>query len=348
MTIKIKTAAVTGLKKVEILDLETPALQAGEALVKVHAVALCTLEQRIFLGMVKMPLPATGGHEVAGEIAALGEGVDLKKWSVGDRVSVRLLYTCGECHYCRSGYTNMCERSLKKPTRAGLLPGPGGLCDYVVVDTNALFSIPESLSYPEASLTEPLACCVHSIERAGLRLGEDVVVIGGGIMGQFHVMLAKRRGCRVILSEIDPARRELAEKLGADIAFDPAEKDPVEYVRSLTGGRGADAVFNTTAIPSVVPQAIAMLDKRGRMVQYSSLHPDKPVEISPQMLHRDEIILTGAISPDNQNFYTANLLLSKGIIDCKPLISKTVPFSDAQSAFEAAIVPGTFRVIITH
>lgn len=348
MAIKIKTAAVTGPKKVEILDLETPDLRAGEALIRVRAVALCTLEQRVFLGMVKMPLPATGGHEVAGEIAALGEGTNLKKWAVGDRVAVRLLYTCGECHYCRRGHTNMCERSLKKPTREGLLPGPGGLCDYVIVDTNALFSIPDHLPFEEASLTEPLACCVHSIERGELQLGEDAVIIGGGIMGQFHVMLAKRRGCRVIMSEVDPARRALAEQLGADITFDPTEKDPVEYVRSLTGGRGADAVFNTTAIPSVVPQAIAMLDKRGRMVQYSSLHPDLPAEVSPQMLHRDEVILTGAISPDNQNFYTANQLLAKGIIDCKPLISKTVPFLDAQTAFESAIVPGTFRVIITN
>lgn len=347
MAIQIKTAAVTGQQKVEILDLSTPDLRPGEALVKVHAVALCTLEQRIFRGEMKMPLPCTGGHEVAGEVVAFGEGVNLKKWAVGDRVAVRMLYSCGECYYCRTGHTNMCERAQKKPTREGLLVGPGGLCDYVVVDTNSLFKIPDTLSYEEASLTEPLACVVHSVGRANIQLGEDVVIIGGGIMGQYHVLLAKRRGARVIMSEVDDSRRKLAEELGADITFNPMEHDPVEYVKSLTEGRGADVVFNTTAIPAVVPQAIGMTGKAGRMIQYSSMHPDAPTPVSPQMLHGNETILTGSISPDGHDFYTANRLLSSGIVNCKPLIAKSFPFAEAQKAFEAAIVPGTFRVIIT-
>lgn len=347
MSIKIRTAAVTGMKKAEILELETPDLRPGEALVKVHAVALCTLEQRIFRGEVRMPLPCTGGHEVAGEVAAFGPGVNLKKWAVGDRVAVRLLYNCGECYYCRTGHTNMCERAQKKPTREGLLVGPGGLCDYVIVDTSSLFKIPDTLTYEEACLTEPLACVVHSVGRANIQLGEDVVVIGGGIMGQYHVMLAKRKGARVILSEVDPARAELAKKLGADIVFNPTEVDPVEYVKSLTEGRGADVVFNTTAIPSVVPQAIGMTGKAGRMIQYSSMHPDAPTPVSPQMLHGNETVLTGSISPDGHDFFVANRLLNSGIIDCKPMIAKTFPFEQAQDAFEAAIVPGTFRVIIT-
>lgn len=347
MSIKIRTAAVTGPQKIDILELSTPDLRYGEALVKVHAVALCTLEQRIFRGEVKMPLPCTGGHEVAGEIAALGEGANSKKWTVGGRVTVRMLYNCGECYYCRTGRTNLCERAQKKPAREGLLIGPGGLCDYIIVDTTSLFKIPDTLSYEEASLTEPLACCVHSVERADPRLGEDVVIVGGGIMGQNHVMLAKRRGCRVIMSEVDPIRRELAEQLGADVTFNPLEKDPVEFVKQLTEGRGADIVFNTTAIPSVVPQALAMVGKGGRLIQYSSMHPDAPTPVSPQMLHGNEVILTGAISPDGHNFYTANRLLSAGIVDMKPLIAKKFSFAEAQQAFEAAIVPGTFRVIIT-
>ena len=316
-------------------------------LVKVHAVALCTLEQRIFRGEVKMPLPCTGGHEVAGEIAALGPGVNTKLWAEGQRVAVRLLYNCGECYYCRTGRTNMCERAQKKPVREGLLPGPGGLCDYIVADAASLFKIPDTLSYEEACLTEPLACCVHSVSRANIQLGEDVVIIGGGIMGQYHVMLAKRKGARVILSEVDPTRRALAENLGADITLNPMEQDPVEFVKGITDGRGADVVFNTTAIPSVVPQAIAMVGKGGRMIQYSSMHSDAPTPVSPQLLHGSEIILTGSISPDGHDFFTANRLLSGGIIDCKPLIDHTVPFEQAQAAFEAAIVPGTFRVIIT-
>lgn len=347
MAIQIKTIAVTGKEKTEIIELTTPDLKQGEVLVKVHAVALCTLEQRIFEGEVKMPLPCTGGHEVSGEIAAVGPGVNTKKWNLGDRVAVRLLYNCGECYYCRTGHTNMCERAQKKPVREGLLVGPGGLCDYVIADASSLFKIADELSYEEAALTEPLACVVHSIGRANIQLGEDVVVIGGGIMGQYHVMLAKRKGARVILSEVDRTRAELAKELGADIVFNPMEVDPVEFVKSVTEGRGADVVFNTTAIPTVVGQAFAMTGKAGRMIQYSSMHPDAPTPVSPQMLHGHETVLTGSISPNGEDFFVANRLLNTGIIDCKPMIAKTFSFENAQEAFETAVVPGTFRVIIT-
>lgn len=347
MAINIRAAAVVAPGQINILSLETPDLRPGEVLVKVRAVALCTLEQRVFKGGMKLPLPFLGGHEVAGEIAALGAGVNAKLWSVGDRVAVRMLYSCGECYNCRMGHTNMCVHAQRKPTREGLLPGPGGLCDYVIVQANALFPIADSLPFEEASLTEPLACCVHSIERGNIQLADDVVVIGGGIMGLFHVMLAKRKGARVILSEVDPARQALGRQLGADLVVNPAETDPVAFVKAQTGDRGADVVFNTTAIASVVAQAIAMTGSAGRMVQYSSMHPDAPVEVSPQLLHRSEMLLTGSISPDVQDFFKANRLLSGGIVDAKPLIAHTFPFERAQEAFEIAIAPGMFRVIIT-
>ena len=345
---EINTIAITGERRTQIMTLHTPPLAAREVLVKVRAVALCTLEQRIFKGEVKMPLPCTGGHEVAGEIAALGSEVNGKLWKTLDRVAVRLLYSCGECHNCRSGRTNMCERAQKKPVREGLLCGPGGLCDYVIVDSSALYPIPDGLTYPEAALTEPLACVVHSIGRSGIALAEDVVVLGGGIMGQLHVMLAHLRGARVILSEPDPARREMALSHGADIAINPLECDAVQKIRELTLGRGADVVFNTTPSPQMVATALEMTGKCGRMVQYSSVHPDIPAQISGQAIHNGQITITGSISPEVQDFYTANRLLSSGIVNCKHLIDSTFPFEEAQQAFERAITPGTFRVVITN
>ena len=347
MAITIQAAAVTGVRQAEILKLETPDLRAGEALVRVRAAALCTLEQRAFSGKMKMPLPFLGGHEVAGDIAALGPGTNEKLWQVGERGAVGLLYSWGECDYCRTGHTNMCVHSQHKPVREGMLPGPGGLCDFIVVQTKDLYPIPESLSYEEASLTEPLACCVHSVERADIQFGEDVAVIGGGIMGMNHVMLAKRRGARVILSETDEARRKLGLLLGANIAIDPSSEDPVKAVRELTDGRGADVVFNTTAIGAVVPQAIEMCGRAGRMIQYSSMHPDVPVEVSPHMLHNTEKTLTGSISPTERDFFKANRLLSLGVIRMEKLIAKTYPFGQVQAAFEHACLPGTYRVVVT-
>lgn len=347
MSITIKAIATTGPKQSELIEMITPDLRPGEALVKTRAIALCTLEQRVFSGGMHLPLPFVGGHEVSGEIAALGKGVNAEIWSPGCRVAVRLLYNCGECYYCRSGKTNLCVKAQRKPVREGLLPGPGGLCDYIIADTDMLFAIPDTLSFEEASLTEPLACCVHSVQRADIKMADDVAVIGGGIMGQYHVMLAKMRGARVILSDMDETRRQLAKKHGADIVIDPGETDPVTFIRSLTQGRGADVVFNTTPFAAVFEQAVEMTGKGGTMVQYSSLHPNLPAQVSPQKIHSSEIILTGSISPSVQDFSIANRLLSGGLVSSKHLIAKTFPFEHAQQALEQAVEPGTLRVIIT-
>lgn len=345
--IDIRTLAVTAPYTSGLVHLSTGDLVGREVLVKVHAVALCTLEQRIFKGEVKMPLPCTGGHEVAGCIEAIGPQVNRKMWREGARVSVRLLYSCGECVQCRQGRTNMCERSQRKPVRDGLLPGPGGLCDYVIADSASLFPISDDLSYCEAALTEPLACVVHSVKRADINFGDDVVVIGGGIMGQLHVKLASLRGARVILSEIDAERRRLALLSGAAATVNPSEGDVVEQVSSLTGGKGADVVFNTTPSAEVVPQALKMVARSGKMVQYSSIHPDSPVLFSPQILHNNEITLLGSISPKVEDFYTANKLLNSHIVDVRPYIESSFPLERGQEAFEAAVRPGAFRIIIT-
>lgn len=347
MAITIEACAVVSERTTAIMKVQTPDLRPGEALVKVRAVALCTLEQRVFRGGMKIPLPFVGGHEVSGEIAALGGGVNEKLWKVGGRVAVRLLYNCGECHYCRTGHTNLCVHAQRKPVREGLLPGPGGLCDYIIAQTSALFPISDALSFEEACLTEPLACCIHSIKRADIGFGDDVLVVGGGIMGQMHCMLAKLRGARVILSEMDQDRRALGLALGADIVVDPGRQDLEETVRDLTDGRGADVAINTTAIPEVFAQVLRVVGKTGMLVQYSSMHPDGPALVSPQMLHSSEMVLTGSISPDGVDFFKANRLLNLGIVSVRRLISAAYPFHEAQAAFEQAIVPNTFRVIVT-
>ncbi|MDD4080968.1 MAG: alcohol dehydrogenase catalytic domain-containing protein [Eubacteriales bacterium] len=345
--IPVKALAVSGLGKTGIVELSTPDIRPMEALVRVRAVALCTLEQRVFRGLVKAPLPFVGGHEVAGEIIALGEEARVSGFNPGDRVAVRLLYNCGVCAACRSGQSNLCDHARHKPVREGLLPGPGGLMDQVIVPANMLFGIQDSLSFEEASLTEPLACCVHSVNRARVGLGEDVVIIGGGIMGQFHVMLAKLRGARVMLSEPIEARRDMARTHGADLAIDPGEGDPADAVLEWTQGQGAGAVFNTTADAGAFAQAVQMAGKGGRVIQYSSLHPDVPTAVSPQRIHSQEVTITGSVSPVVEDFATANRLLNHGLINCRHLISGTFTCQEGQKAFEAAVQPGAMRVIIT-
>lgn len=342
----MKAAVFTDVGKVEIKEIEKPVPQKGEVLVKVKACALCTWEQRIFKGISHVSFPFIGGHEVAGEIEKIGEAVNKERWKIGQKVALRLLTSCGECYYCRIGAHNLCEMIGKKEESGLPYPGPGGLSEYLVVSPTKLFKLANDIPFEIGALSEPLACVIHSVERANIELGDDVVIIGAGVMGLFHVMIAKIRGARVIVSEINSERQKLAKQLGADEIINPLGKDPVEEVKKLTGGRGADVVINTTPVSKVAETAVQIAGKRGRVIFYSSQHPDYPIQISPDWVHNSEIVITGSVSPGITDFYRATKLLSSKIVKPQPLISEIVPFEKIEEAFKKAIDPQNYRIVV--
>ena len=223
---------------------------------------------------------------------------------------------------------------------------PNGLGEYLCVDANQVYKLDNNLPYEQAVFVEPFACVINSIERGQIHLGDDVVVIGGGVMGILHVIAAKMSGARVILSEPDKARGEMAKKYGCDFIIDPTQVDPVEEVKKITGGEGANVVFNTTPIASVASQAIQMTAQMGRCVMYSSMHPDTPIEVSPNYIHNTEIVITGSKSPSVEAFDTSARILSKMIVDLRPLLTESYSMEEADTAFERAMSSETYRVMI--
>ena len=348
----MKVVAIVDDHKVEAKQVAMPGIETGKITVKINACALCTWEQRIFIRESKVPLPFVGGHELVGEIYAVGEGIESEKYPVGQKVVVRLIGACGTCYYCRRGEQNLCTKSdVKEDAFLSVdgtihYMGTGGLSQYLNVEPAQIFKMPQDIPDTTACFAEPLACVLNSIERGKIELGDDVVVIGGGIMGMLHVMAAKLSGARVIMSEPDPERRKLAEELGADIVFNPMEQNPVDYIHNLTDGLGAEVVFNTTPISAVAQQAIEMVAPMGRVIMYSSQHPDKPISVSPNWIHNTEAVITGAVSPSVRSFNRAVNLLSKGLIHPEKLMSGAFPIESAQEAFETAVRPDTFRCVI--
>ena len=251
MSEKMKVVAITGDHEVSIKEVRRPAPEKNQVLVRVRACALCTWEQRMFTRDSKVPLPFVGGHELVGEICALGGSVDEKAYPVGSRVAVRLVHQCGECYFCRVGHPELCAHLNDVDMSQMDIPGTGGLSEYLNVSVSQVYFLNQDMPDQTAVFAEPLACVLNSIEKGQIEISDDVVVIGGGIMGLLHVMAAKLCGARVILSEPDRSRRELALELGADMAIDPLAADPVEEVKRINGGRGAEVVFNTTPVSAV-------------------------------------------------------------------------------------------------
>ena len=346
MTEVMLAAAVTAERKAQLLSVEKPNPMRNEVLIRIRACALCTWEQRVFAGEKKVPYPLVGGHEVSGEICGLGEGLDPVLYPIGANAVVRVVKSCHSCYYCRRGMENLCVELNTFRMNGPEVYGMGGLAEYIAVDRSAVWQLNNPMNFEAMALTEPLACVMNSLDKGQIRMGDDVLVIGGGIMGQLHVIGAKLSGARVILSEPDGDRRKVAEKLGCQITVDPNNQNLHKTVMELTNGRGVEVIFNTTAIPAIAQEAIGLLGYGGKCIMYSSQHPDKPIEVSPNWLHNSESILTGAVSPSIASFDKAVNLINKGIVDTSPFVSAVFDFHDIQKAFEASLQKENFRVVV--
>jgi threonine dehydrogenase-like Zn-dependent dehydrogenase len=339
----MRAGVLVAPRSLELREYRLPLPGPGQVLVRVRATALCTWEQRTYQGVQDIKTPFVGGHETAGVVAAVGEGVTSLR--VDDRVTLGPL-ACDECYYCRRGFPSRCESYLGRFSLDGAW-GPWGLADYKLVPSRAAFRIPPELSFEEASLAEPISCVVHSVRALQPELADDVVVIGAGPMGLLNLLVLKRRGARVIVCELDPLRRAKAAELGADVVLDPHDGDFASQVRGLTSGRGADAVVAAVGSADVDALAFDMVGKTGKVVLFASAHPSPPVGVDHNRIHKDEIDILGVESKSVQDFAIAVRLLSQRLIDVRPLIDRCVPLADLHSAFELAIRPDTYRVVVT-
>lgn len=341
-----RTVVIRAPRTLEVLEGPVPEPGPGEALVKVKAVALCTWEQRTYSGAQLDSYPLMGGHEISGVVEKVAPG-GLTTVRPGAKVAVARLTRCGECVNCRTGLDNLCIYVGHRNGGKDEPFGPAGLSDYLVVPTYQLYPVADSVSFGEASLAEPLACTVRSARRSAPQLGDTVLVVGAGTMGLLHVMTFKLYGVRVIVSEPNPDRRQKALELGANEVIDPESQDVVETVRGMTGGHGAQIVVMTGGNAAAYEGAIRAAAKGGRVILYAAMYPEPEVKLPINLIHRTEVAVLGTMSQTKDDFLRATWLLSQGAVDVKPLIARRVPFEHVREAFELAITPGTYRVVVT-
>lgn len=350
----VKAITLTDVGKAEIREYPKPTCGKGEVLIRTKAVALCTVDQRAFTGVTPIHFPAVQGHEGVGVVEAVGEGVNVIK--VGDHV-IMGRDLCGVCHFCKMNINqcatkNMKKKLLEEQAEEGKLFRPIGqflsqMSQYMVAREDNVTRISKDVPFEKACLTEPISCVIHSVNRSRLSLGEIAVVIGAGIMGLLTIQIAKLKGATVIACEPDAKRRERAEKVGADFVINSAEVDPVTFVKEHSYGRGgADVVFNTVAISSVFTQGMEMLAPAGRIVAYSAQHPDTPVPIKMGVVHKKEYEIIGTLGSTTSEYYIATQLLERNMINTDLVIDYVFQMEDCQKAFEQAVVPGTYRVVI--
>lgn len=341
----MKTAVFYDVEKLVVEEVSLPEVPADKILLKIDTCAICTWEQRVYTGEKKVAFPFIGGHEIAGEIVKVGTGV-AGDWQSGDQVVFGTNLACGHCYYCRIGEEQNCLHFDHSKQQPGLPHrGMGGLSEYLVVDPRDIFSY-HQVTPQEASLTEPLSCVLHSVETAEVNFGDYVLVVGAGIMGMFHLLLAQKKGAIVLVSDPNEERLKLAKKLGAAQVINPAKEDLKEKVFAATENLGAQVIFNTTPIANLIPGLLESLSNTGTMLLYSSYYPDAPVEMKFDHLHKTGQKIMGTANSNKRDFIRAARLISQGVIDVKPFITNIYPLSQIEAAFHEAIDTEAFRVVV--
>ncbi len=237
----------------ETVEREVPVPAEHQALVRVHVCGVCGTDAHIYRGEFPARFPVIAGHEFAGVVEKVGTGVSSLR--PGDRVAVDPNIHCGSCRPCRRGLTHLC-RNLS----AIGVTQDGGFATHCVVPARQCHRVPDDMPYEVAAMAEPVACCVHGIDRAGIRSGDVVLLLGAGTIGLVLLQLVRLQGAAVtIVSEPNAGKRDLAERLGATTAVDPVSEDFEQAVKAATGGTRPDVVIECVGSAATAQQAFDLV-----------------------------------------------------------------------------------------
>jgi (R,R)-butanediol dehydrogenase/meso-butanediol dehydrogenase/diacetyl reductase len=323
----MQQAVYTGARSFEVRTADPIRPGPGEAQIAVSYTGLCGTDLHIYHGDMdaRVNAPQVIGHEMAGRIAALGDGVT--GWQLGDPVTVVPLASCGQCPACRAGHRHICHRL----NFIGI-DSTGSMQESWVVPADTLVALPPGLALSDAALVEPTAVAVHDVGRVELRAGEKAVVVGGGPVGVLMAVVARSQGADVVVVEPDAFRRRVAESIGLT-ALDPTSDDVVAWVHEWTSGAGAAVAFEVSGAAAGVTTAVDVLGVRGRLCQVA-IH-QHPREVNLHRFFWRELTLVGARLYERADYEKAVDLVASGAIPTKTLISKVVSLNDVGAAFAA-------------
>ncbi len=321
----------------------------GEVLCRVLACGICGTDLKIVAGDYRgtwpPSLPFIIGHEWSGEVAELGPGTERSGLAVGDRVVAENHTGCGCCPMCRAGRYNLCERVREPGFRLYGHTAPGALAQYAVRPAVALHKVPPEVSDVAAALVNQGALTVHAARRARLGPGASVAVFGPGLLGLLMLQVARAAGATRVITVGRGKRLAAARELGSTDVADYSAGDPVAAVRSATGGRGADYVFDCSGNPAVLAQAVRAA-RRGGTVAVLGLAGGRSAELPADPLVLDELNLLGVRS--SPNAYPAMIaLLASGAVRTGPLTTHVYPLREVAAAFGALERREAIRPIIT-
>lgn len=334
----MKAVIVSDACELELIDRPMPEVGEYDALIRVHACGICGTDVHIVHGGFDYVPGVVLGHELSGEVVEIGSKATNVK--VGDRVTIDPNVPDFTCRFCRRGEINHCEGRYAVGVHVD-----GGYAEYCKAPAAQAYKVPDSVSLDEAAMAEPLACCVRGIDRAGIRPGDTVTILGSGSIGLMLLQLARASGAStIIVSEPDEKKRLLAARLGADVQLDPKTQDVACEVEELTGV-GADVVIESAGRIETAELAVRLARPGGTILQFGVVPPDQYARIAPNEIFRKELTIRGSFINPFTHARAIDFLASKQV-EVMPLITHRFSLEDAEKALETAQSKDAVKVLI--
>ena len=329
-------------KDVRVEEMPVPPIGPGELLVRVEASGICGSDVMEWYRVARAPLVL--GHEVAGTVVGVGEGVD--RYNEGERIVVTHHVPCNVCRYCLNGHHTVCD------TLSQTRFDPGGFSEYLRVPAinvdRGVFPVPAELSLEEASFTEPLACVLRGQQRANLQPGQSVLVLGSGLAGLLHINLARSLGAgRIIATDMADYRLKAARRFGADATFSAHEDLPAQ-LREVNDGRLADLVIVATGAPPALIQALQSVDRGGTVLFFAPTEPGVTIPVTVNdVFFQNDVTLATTYAGSPADLSTALEVIGTGRVRVGEMISHRLGLAETGLGFKlTAEAQSSLKVIV--
>lgn len=324
----MKCAMLVDTHQLLIQEVEKPIPKPGEVLIRVKLTGICGSEIHAFKGThpYRVP-PVILGHELVGEVVEITPGI--KNLRVGERVTVEPQIPCKDCRYCRKGDVNLCQSKIVLGTKEWT----GSFGEYVVAPESEVYKLPDTITDKQGVMVEPLAVGIHAVEKANVRIGETCLILGAGPIGLMTLLSAKASGAtNIIITDTIDHNLKVAKELGATDVINVKTKNIIEEINMLTNGEGADAVFVTAGLNSVMLDALGCAAKTGRVILIALF--EKSVDIEMFKIIGSELNIIGSIMYNKEDYKKAISLIEKRIVNVDPIITHVFSIDEVQKGME--------------
>ena len=336
----MKASRFLGNKTFAVTDLPTPHAGPGELVLRNQVCGVCGTDVHIYHGepgSADVNPPVVLGHEYSGEVVEVGEGVT--GFAVGDHVTVDPNIYCGHCAYCQNGKKQLC------PSMEAIgVTRDGGFAQYSRIPASQAFKLEPTVPWEAAAMAEPLACCLHGIDLAGIQVGDKVCVVGGGAIGLLMVQLAKLSGAsQIVLSEPNEKRRQVGLQLGANAALDPTRPDSQEAFAQVLGG--ANVVIECVGNVPAVKSAFQFAGKGATVLLFSVPKVDATFDLPLFDVYKKELTIKGSfVNPDTHARAVA--LINSGKVDFGPIITHRFTLDQLPEAIAMQMSDASIKVVV--